>query len=467
MADTFMNDNFLLENRYGQRLYHEVAKKLPIIDFHSHLPPGDIAENRGFENLTQIWLEGDHYKWRAMRAFGVDETFISGSASDKDKFLKWAEVVPHTLRNPLYHWTHLELRRYFGIRELLSPKTADKIWEETMEMLQSDAFRARALLEKMNVELIATTDDPADDLKHHQTIASSEGRLKVCPTFRPDALYASGDAKGWKDYTDKLGNAAGRYIQTVNDLLLVLQDRIEFFHNHGCRMADHGLTRISTVAYDKNTIEAVFNKLLNAEVIDESERMAFTVYLLVELGHMYHQKGWVQQLHIGAFRSVNTRMTATAGPNAGFDSVADFQNGSGLAGLLDALDRSNQLPKTILYNLNPSDNTVFATMAGNFNDGSVKGKVQYGPAWWFLDQKSGIEDQLDVLSNTGLLSCFVGMLTDSRSFLSYSRHEYFRRILCNLIGRDVESGELPDDREIIEDLVSGVCYRNAKEWFGL
>jgi glucuronate isomerase len=463
--NTFITKDFLLQTEISRLLYHEYAKPLPIIDYHNHLSPKEIAEDRQFENITQVWLAGDHYKWRAMRAYGVNEKFITGNASDKDKFLKWAEVVPFTIRNPLYHWTHLELKNYFGITELLSPKTAESIWDKTLLLLQQKSHSANGLLKLMNVESLCTTDDPTDDLEHHITIAKDNTKVKTLPTFRPDKAYAVEDAKTYNDYLSKLENNSGIQIHNYQDLIEALQSRVDYFHEVGGRLADHGLEQLYHFDNDPFDIDNLFKKVKTNEELSTEEVQFFKAETMIHLGKMYHAKGWTQQLHLGPIRNNNKRLLKELGPDTGFDSIGDFSQARGLSGFLNTLDSTNQLAKTIVYNLNPSDNEVFATMVGNFNDGTIRGKVQFGSAWWFLDQKDGMEKQINTLSNQGLLSIFVGMLTDSRSFLSFPRHEYFRRILCNLIGNDVANGELPNDEEHLGKIVSDICYYNARNYF--
>lgn len=461
---SFITDNFLLKSSFAQKLYHDYAKELPIIDYHNHLPPDEIAADRQFETLTQVWLNGDHYKWRAMRTLGIDEAFITGSKSDQFKFLKWAETVPYTLRNPLYHWTHLELQRYFNVTDLLQPESATAIYQEANAQLNTPAYSVRGLLAKIKVEVVCTTDDPTDNLKSHQQLASAA--LKVLPTFRPDKVYNFTSTESYLKYQQTLSLTSGVEIRDFDSLLTALQKRITYFHQTGCRLADHGLGQISVPDAGAINAQRIFEKLNKHESLTEVEINAFRYKVLTALCRMYHQVGWTQQFHLGALRNTNTRMLQQLGPDTGFDSIGDFSQASALAAFLNDLDSTNQLCKTIIYNLNPADNEVFAAMIGNFNDGSVKGKVQYGSAWWFLDQKDGMEKQLNALSNMSLLSCFIGMLTDSRSFLSFPRHEYFRRILCNLIGKDVENGELPADEKWLGKIVADVCYYNAKEYFG-
>lgn len=461
----FMDENFLLKGKFAQLLYHNYAKSLPIIDYHCHLSPKDIAENRRFENISQVWLAGDHYKWRGMRTLGINEKYITGDASDKEKFLKWAEAVPYTMRNPLYHWTHLELQRYFDIHDLLTATTGEAIYEQATQMLQKPEYSTRGLLKKMNVEIICTTDDPVDSLEHHRS-AHEEGILpKLFPAFRPDKAYAVENAAAFLDYLEKLTEVSGIKIEHYSDLIQALQNRVDYFHQHGGRLSDHGLEQLYYFEENVFDIEQLFLRLTQGKQLSKPETAYFKFLTLSHLCKMYHAKGWTQQFHVGALRNTNERMLRILGPDTGFDSIGDFSQASTLAKFLNNLDSTDQLAKTIIYNLNPSDNEVMATMIGNFNDGSIKGKVQFGSAWWFLDQKDGMEKQINALSNMGILSCFVGMLTDSRSFLSFPRHEYFRRILCNLIGEDVENGELPADEAWLGKIVSDICYYNAKEYF--
>lgn len=461
----FLGYDFLLENSTAEILYHEYAAKMPILDYHNHLPPNEIVTDRRFENLAAAWLNGDHYKWRAMRSFGVPERFITGDAPPLDKFKKWAETVPFTLRNPLFHWTHLELKRYFGVDELLTPSSADHIYQHCSDLLQTDAYSVRHLLRNRNVEVICTTDDPVDDLRHHRQMAKEEIDLKMYPTFRPDKAILIGN-DGFKQYVRQLGEAAKQDIQSFDDLLQALENRIAFFHENGCRISDHGLPQAYAEDYTEGEVNAIFQNRLSNVKISKKEARKFMSAMLYHLGSLYAEKGWVQQFHLGALRNNNARLLRQLGPDTGFDSIGDWGQAASLAKFLNRLDSEGKLAKTILYNLNPRDNEMMATMAGNFNDGSVRGKIQFGAAWWFLDQKDGIERQLNALSNMGLLSCFIGMLTDSRSFLSFPRHEYFRRLLCNLIGRDVHNGELPNDVKWLGGIVEDICYRNAKNYFG-
>lgn len=461
----FLDDNFLLENPFSQQLYHEVASRMPIVDYHNHLSPKDIAENRRFSNLTEIWLQGDHYKWRAMRTNGVNEKYCTGDASPKDKFVKWAETVPHTLRNPLYHWSHLELKRYFGLNILLNAKNASDVYDQCSEMLSDDQFRVQKLLQKMNVKVVCTTDDPVDSLEFHNAYSSQPGSFRMFPTFRPDKVYAINDPLGYSGYLEKLQGASGVSISAYDDLIEALSKRINYFHSHGCRASDHGLENLFHIGDAGRSVNVIYKDILKGSKITLEDQLIFKSSVLNDLCKRYHEKGWVQQFHLGALRNNNSRALRILGPDTGFDSIGDFSHARALSRFLDNLDITNQLGKTILYNLNPADNAIFATMVGNFNDGSIPGKIQYGSGWWFLDQKDGMENQMNVLSNMGLLSRFVGMVTDSRSFLSFPRHEYFRRILCNLLGKDIQKGEIPHDMLAISSMVRAICFENAKSYF--
>ncbi|REL33173.1 glucuronate isomerase [Rhodohalobacter sp. SW132] len=461
----FLNEHFLLETDTAKSLYHDYASPQPIIDYHCHLPPDAIDHDKNFDNLTKIWLDGDHYKWRAMRAFGIDEKYITGDAPDKEKFLKWAETVPYTVRNPLYHWTHMELKNYFGIDKLLNPETAEEIYDQCTKDLQKPEFSTRSLLKRMNVEIVCTTDDPVDNLKHHQNISKNPFGIKVLPAFRPDKSYAFDEPGTYNSYIDQLSDVSGIEIKTLTDLYDALQSRIDYFHDNGCKLSDHGLEKIVYANLSPSELEDAFKQVRKGNKLSIDQKYGLTYAILIELGKMYENINWVQQYHLGALRNTNDRMLNELGPDTGFDSIGDFSQSRNLSRFLNQLDSTDQLAKTILYNLNPADNEVMASMIGNYNDGSVKGKMQYGSAWWFLDQKDGMEKQMNTLSNIGLLSCFVGMLTDSRSFLSFPRHEYFRRILCNLMGSDVENGELPNDLDLLGEIVSDICYNNANEYF--
>ncbi len=461
----FLDQDFLLETNTAKTLYHNYAAKLPIIDYHCHLPPNQIADDSNFKNLTQIWLYGDHYKWRAMRANGIPEKYITGDASDYEKFEKWAETVPYTLRNPLYHWTHLELQRYFDVYDILSPATAKKIYDDCTAKLQTPEYSVRRLIQKMNVESIGTTDDPLDDLLFHQKIKADEFSVKVLPSFRPDKAMNADNVPELNSYIKNLAGVSGQQITNFIQFLAALKGRHDFFAQHGCTVSDHGLEQLYCEEYTDAEIEGIFSKILDQQVLTSSEVLKFKSCMLINLAVWDHEKGWVQQYHVGALRNNNTRLLNQLGPDTGFDSIGDFSQAAGLSKFLNKLDSTNRLTKTILYNLNPADNEMLAAMAGNFNDVTIAGKIQFGAAWWFLDQKHGIIDQINSLSNMGLLGRFIGMITDSRSFLSYPRHEYFRRILCNLIGNDVENGELPADTEWLGKMVENICYFNALKYF--
>lgn len=465
---TFLNNNFMLHTAAAQRLYHEFAAPMPIVDYHNHLPPQQIAEDHNFENLTQVWLYGDHYKWRAMRTQGIPEDYCTGAASDWEKFEKWAETAPYTLRNPLYHWSHLELRRYFGITELLSPKTARAIYDQASEMLRRPEFSVRNLLRKMNVRLLCTTDDPTDSLEWHRKIAADpEAGIVVLPAFRPDKAMAVENPEAFNTWTDQLAAGAGASIVQYEDFLAALKNRHDFFAQHGSCLSDHGLEQVYAADYTEQEIKNAFRKIRSGEHLNAVETLKIKSALLHEFALWDHEKGWVQQFHLGALRNNNTRAMRRLGPDTGWDSIGDFPQAQPLARFLDRLDADNRLAKTILYNVNPTDNELMATMIGNFNDGSTPGKIQFGSAWWFLDQKDGMERQINALSNMGMLSRFVGMLTDSRSFLSYPRHEYFRRTLCNLLGTEIENGELPaEETAWIGEVVRDISYRNAVQYFG-
>ncbi|RKN80882.1 glucuronate isomerase [Ulvibacterium marinum] len=463
---TFITDDFLLNNDFAKILYHDYAEKLPILDYHNHLPPNEIAQNRVFENISQVWLAGDHYKWRAMRALGIDEKYITGTASDEDKFLKWGETTPYTVRNPLYHWTHLELQRYFGITELLTGESAASIYDRTSAMLQEPSHHTIPLLEQQNVEVVCTTDEPIDSLEYHRDILEQKTTsIKVFPAFRPDNAFAINGGSAFFAYLEKLENTTGKPINSYSDLLDTLRDRIDYFHENGCRLSDHGLEQMYYYEEGVHSCEKLFSKAKEGKTLSTDEIHYFKSRTLLFLCRLYHKKGWTQQFHLGAIRDNNQRLLTQLGPNSGFDSIGDFSQAKALRDFLNDLDSTDELAKTVAYNLNPADNEVIATMVGNFNDGSMKGKMQFGSGWWFLDQKDGMEKQMNALSNMGLLSCFVGMLTDSRSFLSFPRHEYFRRILCNLIGQDVTNGELPADEKWLGKIVTDICYQNAKDYF--
>jgi glucuronate isomerase len=463
---SFIHDDFLLQSETARRLYHEVAADLPIIDYHCHLPPEDVAADRQFKNLFEIWLEGDHYKWRAMRTNGVAERYCTGEADPWEKFLAYAETVPHTLRNPLYHWSHLELKRYFGIDVLLNGDTAREIWDEANRQLATPQRSARGILEDFKVEVVCTTDDPADSLEHHQTIAASDLSTKVYPTFRPDAATWVHDPENFNAYADKLGTAAGTDTSTFAGFTEALRNRHDFFHRLGGRLSDHGLETALADFCTEAEAAVIFDKARGGDTPTALECRQFTTFLMVMFGKLDAGKNWTKQLHLGPMRNNNTHALNTIGRDAGFDSIGDYRQGVPLSRYLDALATEGSLPRTILYNINPSDNYLFATMIGNFQDGTIPGKIQFGSGWWFLDQLEGMTMQMNALSNLGLLSRFVGMLTDSRSFLSYPRHEYFRRLLCNLLGEDVRNGIIPNDFDLLAPMVRGICHDNAKGYFG-
>jgi glucuronate isomerase len=463
--NSFVTDDFLLQSDFAKRLYHGYAKNQPIIDYHCHLSPQDIATNRVFSNMSSIWLAGDHYKWRAMRTLGINEKYITGNGSDEEKFEQWAISVPDTMRNPLYHWTHLELKRYFGIDELLNGDSAKAIYTRCNKDLATPAFATRGLLKTMNVEVVCTTDDPIDSLEYHQQVKKEKYELKLLPAFRPDKSFAIDDPATYRNYIAKLSEASGVNIKTFGDLLAALDKRAEFFHSCGGRLSDHGLEQLYFEKDSPHDPEKIFQTVIGGKAVSVQENQTFKYHVLFALGKMYHKRGWVQQFHLGALRNANHRMLRQLGPDTGFDSIGDFSQARQMSQFFNELDNTNQLAQTVIYNVNPGDNEVFAAMIGNFNDGSVKGKMQFGSGWWFLDQKDGMEKQMNALSNIGLLSCFIGMLTDSRSFLSFPRHEYFRRVLCNLIGKDVDSGELPADEKWLGKMVADISYGNARSYF--
>ncbi|HEX5057473.1 MAG TPA: glucuronate isomerase [Gammaproteobacteria bacterium] len=462
-----MDEDFLLDTKQARILYHEYAAEPPIIDYHCHLPPQQIADNHQFSNLYEIWLAGDHYKWRAMRSNGVDERYCTGNAGDREKFQQWAATVPYTLRNPLYHWTHLELKKPFGIRNLpLNSSTAQEIWDRCNELLAKPEFSSRGLMRQAKVKMVCTTDDPADDLSPHKKIAADKSfNIGVLPTWRPDKAMAVGNSRQYNQYLDRLAEAGGVTIKSFDDLMAALNKRHDYFHANGCRLSDHGLETVYAEDYTATDIKTIFAKIRGGKDLGADDVQKFQSAMLVEFALMDHARGWVQQFHIGAIRNNNPRLYRTLGPDTGFDSIGDHNYARPLARFFGRLDDQNRLAKTILYNINPRDNEMIGTMIGNFQDGAVPGKMQFGSGWWFLDQLDGMTRQIEALSQLGLLSRFVGMTTDSRSFLSYSRHEYFRRLLCRILGRDMAGGLVPDDVQMIGNMVKDIAYNNAKTYF--
>ncbi|KPK85991.1 MAG: glucuronate isomerase [Bacteroides sp. SM23_62_1] len=462
----FIDENFLLDNKTAEFLYHQHAKDLPVIDYHCHLPPQQIADDKIFENITQAWLYGDHYKWRAMRANGIPEKYITGNVPDVEKFQKWADTVPFTLRNPLYHWTHLELLRYFKIDRLLDSKSAMEIFESSSKKLRSPEYSIRNLLRMMKVEVVCTTDDPVDSLVYHKKIRKDGLEIKIIPAWRPDNAMAVNNPESYNNYLDTLASVSDTDIRDYNTFVTAIQKRHDYFNEHGCKLSDHGIETFYAEDFNDSEIRNIFTKIRSGKVLDEESVFKFKSSMLILFAEMDHDKGWTQQFHIGAIRNINSRMMKMLGPETGYDSIGDFEIARPMSKFFDHLEKNEKLTKTIVYNLNPRDNELIATMIYNFNNSSIPGKMQYGSGWWFLDQKDGIEKQINTISNMGLLSRFVGMLTDSRSFLSYPRHEYFRRILCNILGNDVEKGELPDEPELLAKTVKDICYYNARNYFG-
>ena len=459
---TIIHDDFLLQNEKAKILFHDYAKDMPVIDYHNHLPPDEIATNKKFENLTQIWLKGDHYKWRAMRGLGVNEKFITGNTSDEEKFMAWASCFPETVRNPLFHWSQMELNFPFGINQYLNQNSASEIYANCNELLQEDHFSTQGILKQFNVKMVGTTDDPCDTLEFHRQLQNQNIGIKVLPSFRPDKAFNTADKNAFVAYLQKLETCCGVKINTLSDLLNALEIRLNYFHEQGCRVSDHGLFHMPLLFENTASLEEEFKIFIgDKNVLEFSQPERLMGVVLLHLCKLYHKKGWVQQFHLGPIRNNNSKLLNSIGADAGVDSIGDFSQAQALAKFLDALDKTDQLTKTILYNINPADNEVFAAMCWNFNDGKIKGKIQYGSGWWFLDQKDGIEKQLNALSNMGTISTFVGMITDSRSFLSYSRHEYFRRVLCNLLGHEMETGLIPDDEKWIGNMVKDICYNNA------
>ncbi len=463
----FIHDNFLLHSDAARQLYHNYAAPEPILDYHSHLSPADIAADRRFSNLWEIWLEGDHYKWRAMRANGIEERLCTGNASPHEKFLAWARTVNATLRNPLYHWTHLELKRYFGVNDLLNEHTANGIWDYVNSRLATSEFSVQQIIRKFKIVGICSSDDPCNDLAHHQTIAASNLGFRLFPTFRPDQALTIHTPAKFNAWVDRLGMASNSNISNFRSFLDALKQRHDYFHANACRLSDHGLPRCPANFCTEAEAARIFEQVRSGKLVSAEDQEGFAAFLMVFFGRLDAEKGWTKQLHLGALRNNNTRLALQLGPDTGFDSIGDWNQAAPLCNYLDRLDQENALPKTIIYNVNPADNYVFATAIGNFQDGSIAGKIQFGGAWWFLDQKEAIEWQLNALSNVGLLSRFIGMLTDSRSFMSFPRHEYFRRILCDMVGRDVERGELPNDINLLGDMVRNICFANARQFLGL
>jgi glucuronate isomerase len=461
----FLDESFLLDTQEAQILYHDYAAKMPILDYHNHLSPKDIATNRHFKNLTEIWLEGDHYKWRAMRINGIAEKYITGDATPEEKFAAWAKTVPRTLRNPLYHWTHLELKKYFGIQKLLNENSSEEIYEKCSSQLAQHDFSVQSLLKRMNVEVVCTTDDPTDTLEYHRAFSNNSSGIRMFPSFRPDKCYALADPAAYNQYIDQLSAISKTPVQSFDQLLSALAARIQFFNDLGCRSSDHGLESLHFSDDAASQGPVYFKRIREGKTLNKNEQEVLKCAVLLELSKLYHQAGWAQQFHLGALRGNNSRMAKTVGADSGFDSIGEFPQAYHMSRFFDHLDGTNQLARTIIYNSNPMHNEVFATMVGNFCDGSEPGKIQFGSGWWFLDQKDGMEKQLNALSNMSLLSRFVGMVTDSRSFLSFSRHEYFRRVLCNLLGREINRGEIPDDFSLVGSMVKDVCYFNTKNYF--
>lgn len=462
----FIHEDFLLQSETAKHLYHNFAKSLPIIDYHCHLDPKMVAEDHQFSSITELWLGGDHYKWRALRANGVAEKYITGDASDWEKFQKWAETIPYAMRNPLYHWTHLELKTCFGIDKVLNPDTAKEIFDECNAKLQLPEYSAKNLMRKYKVEVVCTTDDPIDSLEYHKQIKESGFEIKVLPTWRPDKAMAVESASAFKTYIDTLSSVSGIKINSLKEIIDALLIRHKYFEEMGCRLSDHGMEEFYAEDYTEAEIEAIFSKVYGGTELNEAEIKKFKSAMLVEFGKMDADTGWTQQFHYGVIRNNNTKMFKAIGPDTGFDSISQVITAKNMVKYFDTLNSMDKLTKTIIYNLNPSDNTMLATMIGNFQDGSVPGKMQFGAGWWFLDQKDGMEQQMNALSLQGLLSRFVGMLTDSRSFVSYARHEYFRRIMCNLIATDIEKGEIPaSEMSRIEQMVADISYYNAKNYF--
>ncbi len=464
MESGFIQENFILHSEPARRLYHDYAKDMPILDYHCHLPPDEIAKDITFNNLTEIWLKGDHYKWRAMRTLGVDESYITGNVADREKFNKWASIVPQVMRNPLYHWTHMELKNPFGIDTVLSSINADEVYEAAGEKLKS--LSTNAILNHFKVKVVGTTDDPCDSLEFHEQILKKNSGTKVVPTFRPDPILNIDQPEDFGNYVRKLEVASQTSIKNLDDLYAGLKKRHDAFGTLGCRASDHGQIHLYADDYTEGEVKSIFAKALAGMTVSEEEARKYKSAIQYELSIMDWEKGWVQQFHLGAIRDNNSRLLSSLGKNSGVDSIGDYAQIEAMSKFFNCLDKDNHLTKTIVYNVNPNHNAAFATMIGNFQDGMIRGKMQFGSGWWFLDQKDGMTDQINTLSNMGVLSCFIGMITDSRSFLSFPRHEYFRRILCNLFGNDIVNGELPNDIPWIGKMIQDICYNNAKEYFG-
>ena len=464
MPRAFLDENFLLHNPTAERLYHEVAALQPIIDYHTHLPPAEVAENKRWENITTLWLGEDHYKWRAMRANGIPETHITGNAAPREKFQAWAETIPHTIGNPLFHWTHLELRRCFGIDVLLGPDTAEEIWNAANERISQDDFCAHGLLTQFKVDTVGTTDDPSDPLHQHEICATLDLDTKIYPTFRPDKAVMVDRPHILNPFCDQLGEVCGMEINSLNDLLEALKKRHDDFHEVGCRLSDHGMRYCPSDPCTEKSATAIFHNARSDLDVNASDLDSFTAFIMQHIGRWNCERGWTMQLHLAPVRNPNSRSSSLLGPDSGFDTIGDWPQGEPLLRFLDLLDGVKAPPKTILYNLNPRDNALFAAACGSFQEGPTPAKIQWGSAWWYNDTLRGMTDQIQTLASIGLLPRFIGMLTDSRSFLSYPRHEYFRRLLCNLIATDVENGEIPDDRDLLDSLIRGICYENARSY---
>ena len=460
-------DDFILQGETARKLYHDYVKEMPIIDYHCHLPPDEIAHNKQFQNLTEIWLKGDHYKWRAQRSLGVNEEMITGAATDEEKFMAWAKVVPQTVRNPLFHWTHLELKNVFGVKEFLNESSAKRIYHHCNELLKGPEFTTRGLLQSFKVAYVGTTDEPWENLQYHQQLAEENFSIRTSPSFRPDKVLMIDNKENFFKHLILLEHSSNISIHNINDLLEALQNRVNYFHENGCTVSDHGLLYMPGSFEFSDALEKEFTSFLQTRTGHFSDPEQFMGYVLTQLCKMYHAKDWVQQFHLGPIRNNNSRLNKKLGADSGFDSIGDFPQALTMSRFLDNLDSHDQLAKTVIYNINPSDNEVFATMLGNFNDGSIKGKIQFGSGWWFLDQKDGMEKQLNTLSNMGLISTFIGMITDSRSFLSFPRHEYFRRILCNLFGDEMDKGLLPNDEKWMGGILQDISYYNAKNYFNI